>query len=124
MATEFISVVVVDDNRDAADSMAIALRLMGFETKVAYGGLDGLVAASQMEPDVIVLDLNMPGMDGLDAAAHLRLMPSHPRLIAMTADSSEATRRRTHALGFLAHLTKPVDPQVLADEIRKATGKR
>lgn len=113
------SVLVVDDNQDAADSLAIALRLYGCQVEAAYGGLEGLAAASRMGPDVVILDLNMPGMDGLGAAKFLRLLPRRPHLIALTADSSESNRERTRSMGFVAHLTKPIDPDVLAQQIHE-----
>lgn len=110
-------VLIADDNRDAADSLALALDLYDCEAVAVYDALDCLAKADSLQPDVIVLDLHMPGMNGLDAASHLRLLAHRPHLIAVTGDSSFETVQRGKALGFVAHWVKPIDPDKLADQI-------
>jgi two-component system OmpR family response regulator len=119
-----LSVLVVDDNRDAADSTAAVLDLYGYTVRVCYDGTAALVAVVEFDPDVCLLDVMMPGMDGLELAA--RLLGSAPAvpplLIALTGCASAAEQERTTAAGFHLHLVKPVDPAVLVGalaEIRR-----
>ncbi|HEX9892753.1 MAG TPA: PAS domain S-box protein [Gemmatimonadales bacterium] len=108
-------ILVVDDSRDAADSLAELLRLMGYEVQLAYEGLTALEAARQYRPDVAVLDLAMPGMDGFELARQLRRVPTgnRMRLIALTGYGQEEFRRRSREAGFDAHFVKPADPGAL-----------
>jgi len=111
--------LVVDDNIDAADSLAQMLRLAGFETRVAYDGRTALEIAELMHPDVALLDLGLPLLSGYDVARRLRDEPwgRDLRLIAVTGWGQEGDRARSRDAGFDEHLTKPVDPEVLIEAI-------
>ena len=111
-------VLVVEDNRDAADSLRLLLALYGYEVAVAYSGHDGLRAAVQCRPDVVLCDIGLPGLDGYAVARKLRGNPAtaQARLIAVTAYGRDEDRRRSHEAGFERHLVKPVDP----DDLRRA----
>jgi two-component system CheB/CheR fusion protein len=102
---------VVDDNRDAADSLAMLLRLKGHDVVVAYDGPSALTAVT-FGPDLVLLDLGMPGMDGYEVARRLRQLPEGRGclLAALTGWGQEEDRRRTREAGFDRHLVKPVDP--------------
>ena len=103
-------VLVVDDNRDAADTLAHLLEQVGASVKVAYNGPDALNCVEEFGPDVVVLDLGMPGMSGLDVARQVRKRPgTPPTLIALTGWGQSADRELTRVAGFRHHLTKPVD---------------
>jgi signal transduction histidine kinase/CheY-like chemotaxis protein len=103
-------ILVVDDNRDAADTLAHQLRQSGALVQVAYNGPDSLDALEEFAPEVIVLDLGMPGMSGLDVARQVRRRPgTPPKLVALTGWGQSADRELTRVAGFSHHLTKPVD---------------
>jgi signal transduction histidine kinase len=104
-------ILVVDDNRDAADSLAALLGLVGAQVAVAYDGAQALHLAESFNPRVAVLDLGMPGMSGLDLARRLRERDRDGdcTLIALTGWGQASDRELTRAAGFSHHLTKPVD---------------
>ncbi|HEX7689552.1 MAG TPA: response regulator, partial [Burkholderiaceae bacterium] len=105
-----------DDNRDAADSACMLLGLLGAETSVAYDGAQGLERIGAWRPDVVLLDLGMPGLDGYEIARRVRAGEGgHPdvTLIALTGWGQQQDRQRTRESGFDHHLVKPVDPQAL-----------
>jgi signal transduction histidine kinase len=108
-------ILVVDDHHDAADSLATLLRLLGHEVRVAYDGAAGLEAARAFRPDVAVLDLGMPGMDGIELGSRLRRETElrDILLIALTGYGRDDDRQRSRAAGFDAHLVKPVDVAAL-----------
>lgn len=106
-------ILVVDDNRDAAELLAEALAALGHETRVAGGALEALQIASDFRPDVAVLDIGLPVMDGHQLGARLRELLGEVRLIAGTGYGQEADRQRSRAAGFDAHLVKPIDLPVL-----------
>ncbi|MCI0461163.1 MAG: response regulator [Gemmataceae bacterium] len=105
-------VLVVDDNRDAAASLAMLLELEGHEVYLAHDGPAALTAARTHRPEVILLDIGLPGMDGYEVARHLRVMEGMQEalLVAMTGYGQEEDRCRALHAGFDQHLTKPVDP--------------
>jgi CheY-like chemotaxis protein len=104
-------ILVVDDNHEAADSLAALLRSMGARTSVAYSAEQAIALAAAAQPAVGILDIGMPGMDGCDLARHLRKDPAHARmlLIALTGWGQPDDRLRVSAAGFDHHLLKPVD---------------
>jgi signal transduction histidine kinase len=103
-------VLVVDDNVDAADSLALFLQLEGCDTRVEYGAHDALLTAGAFKPRAIVCDVGLPQMDGCEVARRLRADPdlADALLVALTGLGSEEDKRRTHAAGFDMHLVKPV----------------
>ncbi|HET7670099.1 MAG TPA: PAS domain-containing protein [Burkholderiales bacterium] len=106
-----VRVLVADDNRDAADSLARLLGAYGHEVRVAYDGLSAIQLFDQFAPDVAVLDIGMPGADGYEVARRLRAKHgAAPHLIALTGWGQEHDRARALAEGFDKHLTKPADP--------------
>jgi PAS domain S-box-containing protein len=110
-------ILIVDDNHDVADSLAMMLTLLGHEVRLAYDGLTALSIAADFRPSVILLDLGMPTLDGIETAARIRAAPwgRETLLVALTGRGQENDRRRTQAAGFDIHLVKPVAPPVLTD---------
>ena len=104
-------VLVVDDNVDAAETMADLLGLWGHEARVVHDGASAVIEAAAFQPDVVFLDINMPGMDGYAVARELRTRPELAglRLVAVTGYGQDRDRRRASEAGFDHHLTKPVD---------------
>lgn len=108
-------VLVVDDNRDAADSLGLLLRLLGADVRVANDGPSALLALPAYRPTVVLLDIGMPGMDGYEVARRIRRQPEFRdvMLIALTGWGQEDDRRRTSEAGFDHHLLKPADMSAL-----------
>ena len=104
-------VLVVDDQPDSTDSLALFLRLRGHEVHTASDGPAALEEFARWQPEVVFLDLGLPGMSGYDVARRLRAMPEarDVRLVAITGYGTEADREQTRAAGFDVHLAKPVD---------------
>lgn len=113
-------VLCVDDDRDLVDTTATLLRMAGHEVRVCYDGADGLTAAAEFHPDVCLLDLNMPGLQGEHLAVWIRAREGErrPALVALTGYGRESDFRRTESAGFDAHLVKPVAPAQLLDIVR------
>jgi CheY-like chemotaxis protein len=108
-------ILVVDDNQDAAISLAMMLNLMGNDTQVAHNGLEALDVAAAFRPDVIVLDIGMPKLNGYEAARRIRQQPwgKTAVLVAVTGWGQEEDRRRSQEAGFNLHMIKPVEPAAL-----------
>jgi CheY-like chemotaxis protein len=106
-------ILVVDDNRDAAESLARLLQLYGNDTRTAADGVQAVQMAAEYEPDVILLDIGMPKMSGFDACRAIRKQPRGKSIIvvALTGWGQEEDRRRSVEAGFDAHLVKPIDPE-------------
>ncbi|MCC2632507.1 MAG: hypothetical protein K0S48_393 [Ramlibacter sp.] len=104
-------VLVVDDNRDAAETLAMVLEMSGHEVLLAHDGAAALEMAARHQPSVVFLDIGMPGMDGYETAARLRALPGGGMrtLVALTGWGTEGDRAKSLAAGFDVHLTKPVD---------------
>ncbi len=121
--------MVVDDNRDAADSATAILRLLGHQAECAYTGQGAVELARRFVPGVVLMDLAMPGMNGFETLRLLRGQPGteHVFAVAMTGYGSGDDRRRTEAAGFDAHLTKPVELDALTallnEQGRRHTGR-
>jgi signal transduction histidine kinase/PleD family two-component response regulator len=116
-------VLVVDDNVDAADLLAEFLDLMGYSTRIAHDGPSALEIAAEFKPEVALLDIGLPAMDGYELARLLRGRPDLSRvgLIAVTGYGQEADRRAAESSGFNAHLVKPVDVDRLRSIMRQMT---
>ena len=115
-------VLVVDDNKDGADTLAAALNDVGFEAEVAYSGEAALDAYDAGRHDVVLLDVGLPGLSGLDVASHLRRVAGQDVvLIAITGWGQPHDRMATASAGFDAHLVKPVEFSVLNATIRDLT---
>ena len=107
--------LVVDDLKDSADSLAMLLRMLGHEVQTAYDGEEAISAAERFRPDVVLLDIGMPRLNGLDACRHIRERPWGQTvfMVALTGWGQEEDRRRTAQAGFDVHLVKPADPETL-----------
>ncbi len=104
-------ILVVDDNRDAADTLAMLLEFLHYDVRTAYDGQEAVNTAAGFHPHLVILDINMPVMDGYQAARLLRGNKESPRvvLVALTAAESPESRDKARAAGFDIHLRKPVD---------------
>ncbi|MGH8659221.1 MAG: hybrid sensor histidine kinase/response regulator [Gammaproteobacteria bacterium] len=104
-------ILVVDDNRDSAESLAVLLKLTGHETHTAYDGLEAVEAAAVFRPNVLLLDIGLPKLNGFETARKIREQPwgNGMVLVALTGWGQEEDRRRSEEAGFNAHLVKPVD---------------
>jgi signal transduction histidine kinase len=103
-------ILVVDDNRDAADSLRTLLKFLGADVEVAYGGAEALSAIEKLHPAVVLLDLGMPEIDGYEVAKRIRQTEfDDVTLIALTGWGQEEDRRRAQSVGFDHHLVKPAD---------------
>src|SRR5262249_27387285 len=120
-----VRVLVVDDHPDSAEGMARLLRRSGYEVDVALDGKTALQRARAQQPDVVLLDICMPGLNGYEVASQLRAMfQNKVRLVAITALSLEEDRKRCLEAGFDLHLVKPIDPtevRTLLREVALAT---
>jgi CheY-like chemotaxis protein len=116
-------VLVADDNRDAADSLAAILRLGGHDVHAVHDGQAAVEAAERFRPDLALLDIGMPKLNGYEAARQIRGQPWGRRmvLVAITGWGQEDDRRRATEAGFDAHLTKPTDPAAL-NQLLAASG--
>lgn len=106
-----LRVLVVEDNRDAAETLRDLLELMGCRVAVAFSGAEAVTTVRQFGPEVVLCDLGLPGLNGYQVAETLRQGPafSSTRLIAISGYGQEEDRRRSREAGFDLHLTKPVD---------------
>jgi PAS domain S-box-containing protein len=113
-------ILAVDDNRDATDSLALMLRVMGHEVRTAYDGHEAVQAAATFQPDVIFLDIGLPRMNGYEAARHIREQRGGEgmTLIALTGWGQDEDKRRAFEAGFHHHMTKPVDAAGLEKLLR------
>ena len=110
-----LRILIVDDNRDIANSLAMMLRVMGNDTRTAYDGEEAVLASDEFRPDVILLDIGLPKLNGYEACRRMREQANGKRviIIAQTGWGQDADRQRTHEAGFDHHLVKPVDPTAL-----------
>jgi PAS domain S-box-containing protein len=108
-------ILVVDDNQDAADSLALLLRMKGHDVRTAYDGLAAIDAAASHKPDVVLLDVGLPRLNGFDVARRLRESEDLRQvlLVALTGWGHEEDRRRSKEAGFDHHMVKPADPAAL-----------
>ena len=121
-----LRILVVDDNEDGANSLGQMLEMMGNEVRVAHDGLAAIEAAEESRPQVILLDIGMPKLDGYDACRRIREQPwgKDTLVVALTGWGQDEDRRRTSEAGFDYHLVKPVESgqlvKVLAEVARRA----
>lgn len=121
LATPLCRILVADDNGDAAESMGMMLRLMGNEVRTAYDGMQAVEEAAAFRPNVILLDIGMPQLNGYEAARRIRQQDwgKSTLLIALTGWGQEEDKRRAVEAGFDQHFTKPVDPTDVMNIITK-----
>jgi PAS domain S-box-containing protein len=120
-ATGF-KVLVVDDNQDSADTAAAIIGLLGHHAECVYTGAAALEAALRLRPDMVLLDLAMPGLDGYQTLERLRAMPdmAHAFVVALTGYGAQDDKQRTTSAGFDAHLTKPMELHALLELMNQA----
>jgi CheY-like chemotaxis protein len=108
-------ILVVDDNIDGANSLALLLRALGHEVHVAHDGAEALEAARRLQPQVLFLDIVMPGMDGYEVARQLRadMPPAELRIYAMSGFGQDEDRQRSIEAGIDQHLVKPLEREFL-----------
>jgi CheY-like chemotaxis protein len=116
-ASRYARVLVVDDNRDAATTLATLLDLQGYVVETAADAAQALSAIGSFVPDIAILDIGLPGMDGYELALEVRRMASPPRLLALTGYGTASDRERALSAGFDDHLVKPVDPDRLLEAL-------
>jgi PAS domain S-box-containing protein len=118
-------VLIADDNRDSAESLARLLRLNGSEVETAEDGLEAVTVAGRLKPDIVLLDIGMPKLNGYDAARMIRAEAwgKRPLLIALTGWGQQEDRVRSRDAGFDAHLTKPIDHRALSEIVAMHTGR-
>ena len=117
MSDEKCKVLVVDDHRDGADSAVLLLQMWGHDAIAAYTAEQALQLAETFDPDVVLMDIGLPGKNGFDVAKQIRERCPAARLVALTGFTREHIVRRSRELGFDDHLTKPADPAVLKDVV-------
>jgi CheY-like chemotaxis protein len=110
-------VLVADDLRDITDSLAIVMRRVGFEVYTAYDGRQAVARVEEVRPQVVILDIGMPKVDGYEAARHIRAQPwgKEMTLIALTGWGGKTVQKRTEEAGFDHHLVKPIEPAALLE---------
>jgi len=114
--SDILRVLCVDDNRDSADMLGVLLEIAGFIPRVCYSGDEALILLSDFNPDACILDIQMPGMGGLELASRIRVWAGNRSicLVALTGIHDDLARVRSTNAGFDLHLTKPADPDQLA----------
>ena len=115
-------ILIVDDNEDGAESLAMLLQLDGHETHTAHDGVEAVDAAERLRPDVVLLDIGLPRLNGYEVCRRIREQPwgKDMVLVALTGWGQEEDRQRSREAGFDAHMVKPVDHDVLAEAARLA----
>ena len=108
-------ILVADDNDDAATSLALLLKIKGHITRVVHDGLEAVAAAVDFAPDIILLDIGMPRLNGFDACTRIRTQPAgrQPIIVALTGWPQDEKRERSLRAGFDHYLIKPVEPDAL-----------
>ena len=108
-------VLLVDDNRDVVRAFARLVRALGHDVEVSFSGDEALAAAERFRPDVVVMDIGLPGLDGYQTATAMRATSwgAAVTLIALSGWARDEDRRRAHDAGFDRHYTKPIEPDVL-----------
>ncbi len=114
-------VLIVDDNKEAAEMLGMLVEMLGNEVRTADGGRQGIEIAAEFRPELVFMDLRMPGMDGFEAARHIRQQPGGQAitLVALTGSGQEEDKRRTKEAGFHRHLVKPASRSDLQELFAK-----
>ena len=114
--------VVIDDNRQAADTLCEMLRFLDIEAQVAYGSRDGMTVLKGMTPDIVFLDISMPGVDGFEVMAYLRRFPQlqHTPVVFISSDDQPETVQKARKSGALLFLTKPATVESIEAVLNKA----
>lgn len=113
-------ILIVDDNRDAANSLGMLLRMMGNDVHTAHDGLEAVGAATVFKPDLVLLDIGLPKLNGYEAGRRIREQQGDSvRLVALTGWGQEEDRRRSREAGFDCHMTKPIDFDVLQEVLAR-----
>jgi len=125
-ANQALRVLVVDDNRDSADSLALLVKLQGHEAFVAYASRDGIRLAATVLPDLVIHDIELPDMDGYAAARQLReeLRRRRTMFVALTAYSAKLDIQRAKDAGFHHHIVKPMSYEALQEVLDAASSTR
>jgi PAS domain S-box-containing protein len=125
-SAQSLRILIVDDNVDAADSIAMLLGMEGHQTRTVNTARAALLAVPDFEPDVVLLDIGLPEMDGYEVARRLRAQNGRHemRLVAVTGYGQPGDRRRSQAAGFDEHLVKPVEPALLNELLRRVRPER
>ncbi|PYQ66531.1 MAG: hypothetical protein DMF53_03455 [Acidobacteria bacterium] len=112
-------VLVVDDNRDAAESLELLLQIWGHQARSAQDGPEALSLAAEFQPEIVLLDIGLPGMDGYEVARQMRALPAgrNALIVAVTGYGRNSDRLQSQEAGFDHHLVKPVQPEVLQELI-------
>jgi len=118
-------ILVADDDPDSADTLALLLQTTGYDVRVAHGGQAAIDTAAEFRPEVVLLDITMPHVNGYDACRGIRALPScqGAYIVALTGWAQDKDRRRADAAGFDRHLVKPVEPDALQRLIREMPAK-
>jgi PAS domain S-box-containing protein len=119
-------ILIADDNKDSAESLAMLLQLRGAEVRTVHDGLEAIETAKAFQPDLVLLDIGMPKLNGYDAARRLREQPwsGKATIVAMTGWGQPDDKRRAADAGFDHHLTKPIEPNVLDDVLTRLKSPR
>ena len=125
-ADQPLRILVVDDNADAAESLALLLEMHGHQAQTAGDATTALDAAGQLTPELIFLDIGLPGIDGYELGRRLRTLPAlaAARIVALSGHGTADDRRRSREAGFAAHLQKPIDLGELPAIIARAMATR
>ena len=115
MVDASLRILIAEDNRDSADSLKMLLEVLGYEAHLVHDGAAAVHAASQLQPDVILMDIGLPIMNGYEAVRHIRAQNSAPRplIVALTGWGQERDRELSAEAGVDHHLVKPLDLAVL-----------
>jgi len=117
-------ILVADDDQDSAESLAMLFQMMGHDVRSALNGLEAVDVAANFRPDLIVLDIGMPGLDGYEVCRRIRQQPWAQAVViaALTGWTRDEDKDRSQEAGFDHYLVKPIDPQALTDLVGRVSG--
>ncbi len=115
-----IDALIIDDNRQLADVMCLMLDMLGCKGRAAYGARSGLMELNEQKPDVVFLDISMPGVDGFEVYSYIRRIPGCEQVpvIVVTSDDQMTTARRVDAIGAAGMIIKPVTLDLIEDALK------